>query len=55
MHWADTVGLDTVLADIEAFALEDALFWTPAPLLRQLVAAGRNFASLNHASRHKAE
>ena len=53
MHWADTVGLDTVLADIEAFAQEDALFWTPAPLLRQLVAAGRNFASLNHASRHK--
>ena len=53
MHWADTVGLDTVLADIEAFAQEDALFWKPAPLLRQLVAAGRNFASLNHASRHK--
>ncbi len=50
MHWADTVGLDKVLADIEAFAQEDALFWQPAPLLRQLVAAGRGFASLNHAS-----
>jgi hypothetical protein len=26
-------GLDKVLADIEAFAKEDALFWKPAPLL----------------------
>ena len=27
-----------LLADIEAFAKEDALFWKPAPLLQKLVA-----------------
>jgi len=48
MHWADTVGLDKILADVRTFAQEDALFWQPAPLLEQLVAQGRNFDSLNH-------
>ncbi len=47
MKWADMQGLDKVLADIEAFAKEDALFWKPAPLLQKLVAEGRNFDSLN--------
>ncbi|MDL5038985.1 3-hydroxyacyl-CoA dehydrogenase NAD-binding domain-containing protein [Comamonas sp. Y6] len=47
MKWADMQGLPKVLADIEAFAKEDALFWKPAPLLQQLVAEGRNFDSLN--------
>ncbi|OAD82383.1 3-hydroxyacyl-CoA dehydrogenase [Comamonas thiooxydans] len=47
MKWADMQGLPKVLADIEAFAKEDALFWKPAPLLQKLVAEGRNFESLN--------
>ena len=47
MKWADMQGLDKVLADIEAFAKEDALFWKPAPLLQKLVAEGKNFDSLN--------
>ena len=47
MKWADMQDLDKVLADIEAFAKEDALFWTPAPLLQKLVAEGKNFESLN--------
>ena len=47
MFWADAYGLPNVLADIEAFAKEDALFWQPAPLLQKLVADGRGFASLN--------
>ncbi|KGH30281.1 3-hydroxyacyl-CoA dehydrogenase NAD-binding domain-containing protein [Comamonas testosteroni] len=47
MKWADMQGLAKVLADIEAFAKEDALFWKPAPLLQQLVAEGKNFESLN--------
>ena len=47
MKWADMQGLPKVLADIEAFAREDALFWKPAPLLQKLVAEGRNFESLN--------
>ncbi|KQR41476.1 3-hydroxyacyl-CoA dehydrogenase NAD-binding domain-containing protein [Acidovorax sp. Leaf160] len=50
MKYADMVGLDTILADIRAFAQEDPLFWQPAPLLEQLVAEGRNFDSLNRAA-----
>lgn len=47
MKWADMQGLPKVLADIEAFAKEDALFWQPAPLLQKLVAEGKDFESLN--------
>jgi 3-hydroxyacyl-CoA dehydrogenase len=47
MQYADSVGLDKVLADIEEFAKEDPLFWKPSPLLVELVARGANFASLN--------
>jgi 3-hydroxyacyl-CoA dehydrogenase len=47
MKYADMVGLDTILADIRAFAKEDPLFWQPAPLLEKLVAEGKNFQSLN--------
>ncbi len=49
MKYADMVGLPQVLADIQAFAQEDPLFWKPAPLLERLVAEGRNFDSLNKA------
>ncbi|RQS57395.1 3-hydroxyacyl-CoA dehydrogenase NAD-binding domain-containing protein [Burkholderia sp. Bp8984] len=47
MHYADTVGLANVLADIRAFAQEDPLFWKPSPLLVELVGRGADFASLN--------
>ena len=47
MQYADRVGLPAILADIQAFALEDPLFWQPAPLLVQLIEEGRNFGSLN--------
>jgi 3-hydroxyacyl-CoA dehydrogenase len=47
MQYADTVGLDKVLADIREFAKEDPLFWRPSPLLVELVERGANFASLN--------
>ena len=50
MKWADMTGLPKVLADIQAFAKEDPLFWKPAPLLEKLVAEGRNFDSLNKAA-----
>ncbi|MNF06513.1 multifunctional fatty acid oxidation complex subunit alpha [compost metagenome] len=50
MKWADMQGLPKILADIEEFAKEDALFWQPAPLLVQLVREGRNFESLNHSA-----
>ena len=51
MKWADMQGLDSVLADIQAFAKEDPLFWKPAALLEKLVAEGRNFSDLNASSR----
>lgn len=47
LHYADSVGLDRVLADIRSYAEEDPAFWKPSPLLVQLVESGRNFASLN--------
>lgn len=47
MKWADMTGLPKVLADIEAFAKEDPLFWKPSPLLEKLVAEGLDFDSLN--------
>ncbi len=47
MKWADLQGLDIILADIKAFAQDDAHFWQPALLLEQLVADGREFDDLN--------
>lgn len=47
MKWADSVGLDKVLADIREFAQEDPRFWRPSPLLVELVGQNRNFDSLN--------
>ena len=49
MKYADMVGLDKILADIQEFAKEDALFWKPSPLLVELVEKGENFESLNKA------
>jgi 3-hydroxyacyl-CoA dehydrogenase len=51
MHYADTVGLSNILADLRAFAQEDPLFWEPAALLERLVSEGKNFASLNQQAR----
>ncbi|ART58074.1 3-hydroxyacyl-CoA dehydrogenase [Acidovorax carolinensis] len=50
MKWADMYGLPQLLADIEAFAKEDPLFWKPSPLLIRLVQEGKNFDSLNHSA-----
>nr|WP_198984046.1 3-hydroxyacyl-CoA dehydrogenase NAD-binding domain-containing protein [Herbaspirillum sp. ASV7] len=49
MKYADMVGLPAILADIRAFAEEDPLFWTPSPLLVELVERGASFESLNQA------
>jgi 3-hydroxyacyl-CoA dehydrogenase len=46
MHYAQSFGLYNVVAAMERFALnpmDDAAFWTPAPLLTKLVAEGRGF------------
>ncbi|SAK81322.1 3-hydroxyacyl-CoA dehydrogenase [Caballeronia temeraria] len=50
MHYADTVGLDKILADIREFAKDDPRFWRASPLIVDLVARGANFASLNRAA-----
>ncbi|MDA0978938.1 MAG: 3-hydroxyacyl-CoA dehydrogenase NAD-binding domain-containing protein [Proteobacteria bacterium] len=48
MWFADAQGLDKVLADIERFHAETGDdVWKPAALLKQLVAEGRTFASLD--------
>jgi len=47
MKWADMLGLDVILGRLKEYALEDALFWTPSPLLERLVAEGRTFDDMN--------
>ena len=44
MHWADSIGLDKVLADIKRFHKDYGERWRPAPLLEKLVAEGKSFA-----------
>jgi 3-hydroxyacyl-CoA dehydrogenase len=49
LKWADIVGLPDLLADIEDYAKQDAAFWAPATLLKELVATGKTFDELNKA------
>jgi 3-hydroxyacyl-CoA dehydrogenase len=50
MQYADSIGLDRILADIRAYANDDPLFWQPSPLLVDLVERGADFSSLNHSN-----
>jgi 3-hydroxyacyl-CoA dehydrogenase len=51
MYFADRVWLPKVLARIEQFAAgRNGWAWQPAPLLAELAASGRDFASLNAAA-----
>ena len=46
MHYADSYGLDRVVHAMKRFAqnpMDDATFWQPAPLLRQLAQQGGSF------------
>ncbi len=48
MWFADTQGLDNVLADMERFFEETGdEVWKPSDLLKKLVSEGKNFASLD--------
>ncbi len=47
MHSADAAGLASILATVREMYAESGAGWEPAPLLEQLVAEGRDFASLN--------
>ncbi len=47
MHYAEQFGLFNVVQAMQRFArnpMDDAAFWTPAPLIRRLVAAGKSFS-----------
>ncbi|WP_198969093.1 3-hydroxyacyl-CoA dehydrogenase NAD-binding domain-containing protein [Xylophilus sp. ASV27] len=47
MHYADQVGLFNVMQSMQRFARnpqDDAEFWQPAPLIRKLVAEGKQFS-----------
>ena len=43
MFYADTVGLDKVLASVRRFHEKHGEFWKPAPLLEKLAAEGKTF------------
>jgi 3-hydroxyacyl-CoA dehydrogenase len=47
MHQADAVGVAEMLRRIEAIHARDGVGWEPAPLLQEMVNAGRSFADLN--------
>ena len=46
MHWADSVGLARVLAEVERLSRTND-YWEPAPLLQRLVREGRSLADLD--------
>ena len=48
MYYADSVGLDVVLAKLQSFQEQDGGdFWQPAPLIEKLVSEGKSFKDLN--------
>ena len=47
MFWADTIGLDKVVATMQALARTHGARWAPAPLLLELAGRGRGFGSLD--------
>jgi 3-hydroxyacyl-CoA dehydrogenase len=50
MFYADTVGLDNVLARVEEFeARHGSDLWSPAPLLKQLAQEGKTFGDYDRA------
>ncbi|HZF24753.1 MAG TPA: 3-hydroxyacyl-CoA dehydrogenase NAD-binding domain-containing protein, partial [Steroidobacteraceae bacterium] len=47
MFWADSVGLDQIIATMKGLAPSHGARWAPAPLLLELAASGRGFSSLS--------
>jgi 3-hydroxyacyl-CoA dehydrogenase len=43
MFYADTVGLTTVLARVNAYRRQLGDYWRPSPLLEKLATEGRGF------------
>ncbi len=54
MFYADTLGLQTVVAGIERFGGEQGTNdWTPAELLLQLAGRGENFADFDNVTHER--
>ena len=52
MFYADTIGLENILARIREFERQSGPdLWQPAPLLKELAASGKTFGSLSAKSR----
>ena len=48
MHYADTIGLENILATLKQFQEQDQDdFWQPSPLIERLVADGKGFKDMN--------
>jgi 3-hydroxyacyl-CoA dehydrogenase len=48
MFYADTIGLDRVLARVEEFeARHGTELWSAAPLLKRLAGSGKTFSGLD--------
>ena len=47
MKYADMIGLDKILKNIQKYSQEDPRFWSPPKLLEDLVKQNKNFDSLN--------
>ena len=47
MKTADMAGLVQIRKDLQTYAEAEPEFWTPAPLLLDLIKTGRGFDSLN--------
>jgi 3-hydroxyacyl-CoA dehydrogenase len=47
MHEADAIGIPEMLRRVEALHEASGVGWEPAPLLREMAAAGKRFADLN--------
>ena len=48
MYYADTVGLDNVLAKLKEFQEQDQDdFWQPSALIEKLVAEGKGFKDMS--------
>ncbi|MBI4904603.1 MAG: enoyl-CoA hydratase/isomerase family protein [Acidobacteria bacterium] len=50
MFYADTVGLDKVLARVREFHAQHGPLWKPAPLLERLAGEGKTFAQFDRAA-----
>ena len=47
MKYADMIGLDKILKNIQKYSEEDPRFWSPPKLLEDLVKQNKNFDNLN--------